>query len=563
MKKQWWHDKTAYQIYPKSFQDSNGDGIGDLPGIISRLDVLKELGVDIIWLSPIYLSPLADQGYDIADYFGIDPRFGTMEDMDRLLLEAKKRGMYVLMDLVVNHCSDEHVWFRKACEDPFGPYGKFFYIERSEDGKLPCNWRSYFGGPVWDRLPGHEDLYYLHLFHRKQPDLNWENPLLREEVYKMINWWLDRGLAGFRIDAIINIKKALPFRDYPADRADGLSSVQNMLREARGVGTFLGELRDRTFAPHGAFTVGEVFDEREEDLPDFIGENGYFSSMFDFAPNIFGNDRSGWHRRIDITPDDYRDCVFATQKKIGDTGFISNIIENHDEPRGVSRYLPEGEADPAGKKLLAAMYFLVRGLPWIYQGQEIGMENVPLRSIDEVDDISSIDAYRVALEDGLTEEEALACVEKYGRDNARTPFQWEGTGNAGFTTGTPWLRVGPDCGRINLASQREDPDSLWNFYRRLIRLRKDPRWKETLVWGELVPCFETRHNIMAYLRKSEGQTLMIIGNFDRQPQMLPLPSACRQVLLSNLPKTLFRGGGIELAGHQAVVLELEPEASVK
>ena len=301
MKKQWWHDKTAYQIYPKSFQDSNGDGIGDLPGIISRLDVLKELGVDIIWLSPIYVSPLADQGYDIADYFGIDPRFGTMEDMDRLLLEAKKRGMYVLMDLVVNHCSDEHVWFRKACEDPFGPYGRFFYIERSEDGKLPCNWRSYFGGPVWDRLPGHEDLYYLHLFHRKQPDLNWENPLLREEVYKMINWWLDRGLAGFRIDAIINIKKALPFRDYPADRADGLSSVQNMLREARGVGTFLGELRDRTFAPHGAFTVGEVFDEREEDLPDFIGENGYFSSMFDFASNIFGNDRSGWHRRIDIT----------------------------------------------------------------------------------------------------------------------------------------------------------------------------------------------------------------------------------------------------------------------
>ena len=383
MKKQWWHTKTAYQIYPKSFYDSNGDGIGDLQGIIRKLDYLKYLGIDIIWLSPIYVSPLADQGYDIADYYDIDPRFGTMEDMDQLLREAKKRDMYVRMDLVVNHCSDEHIWFKKACEDPDGRYGKYFYIETVKPGeKLPCNWRSYFGGPVWEKLPGHEDKYYLHVFHKKQPDLNWENPLLREEVYKMVNWWLDRGLAGFRIDAIINIKKALPFKDYPADREDGLARIDQMLHEAKGVGVFLGELRDRCFAPHKAFTVGEVFNEKPEELPDFIGDDGYFSSMFDFEETVFGSSPDGWHKNLDITPDDYRDCVFRTQKKIGDIAFISNIIENHDEPRGVSRYLPEGQQDDASKKLLATVYFLVKGLPWIYQGQELGMENTSFAGID-------------------------------------------------------------------------------------------------------------------------------------------------------------------------------------
>lgn len=234
MKKKWWHDKTAYQIYPKSFMDSNGDGIGDLRGVINKLDYLKELGVDIVWLSPIYRSPLADQGYDISDYYDIDPRFGTMDDMDELISEAKKRDMYIVMDLVVNHCSDEHEWFKKACEDPDGPYGKFFYIKDYKEGdKLPCNWRSYFGGPCWDKLPGHDDKIYLHVFHKKQPDLNWENPELRKEVYKMINWWLDKGLGGFRIDAIINIKKKLPFSDYPVDREDGLSGIFNMLAEAK------------------------------------------------------------------------------------------------------------------------------------------------------------------------------------------------------------------------------------------------------------------------------------------------------------------------------------------
>ena len=559
MQRKWWHEKVAYQIYPKSFYDSNGDGIGDIRGIIEKLDYLKELGVDIVWLSPCYVSPLADQGYDIADYYNIDPRFGTLADMDELIAEAKKRDMGIVMDLVVNHCSDEHEWFKKACEDPEGPYGKYFYIVTVQDGKLPCNWRSYFGGPVWDKLPGHEDKYYLHVFHKKQPDLNWENPALREEIYKMINWWLDRGLAGFRIDAIINIKKALPFRSYPADREDGLCGVHNMLHEAKGVGEFLGEMRDRTFAPHGAFTVGEVFNEKEEELPDFIGDNGYFSSMFDFAEAVFGSDRQGWHRSLDITPDDYRNCVFAAQKKIGDIGFISNIIENHDEPRGVSRYLPEGEADPTSKKFLATMYFLVRGLPWIYQGQEIGMENVHLHSIDEVDDIASIDNYAVALRDGVSEKEALHFVEKYGRDNARTPFQWDDTPHAGFTSGQPWLRVNPNYTSINLASQLKDESSVFRYYQKLIALRKNPAYKEALVYGEMIPCLEDYSRVMAYLRRSGHQTILVIGNYQKEPRELPLPSACRKVLLSNLPQTDVKGSRIRLEGYQAVVMEIEAD----
>lgn len=556
MKKQWWHGKTAYQIYPKSFFDTNGDGIGDLQGVIRKLDYLKDLGVDIVWLSPCYVSPLADQGYDIADYYAIDPRFGTMEDMDQLLAEAKKRDMYILMDLVVNHCSDEHEWFKKACEDPFGKYGKFFYIEQVKDGKLPCNWRSYFGGPVWEKLPGHDDLYYLHVFHKKQPDLNWENPELREEIYKMMNWWLDRGLAGFRIDAIINIKKALPFKDYPADREDGLCSVHNMLHEAKGVGVFLGEMRDRTFKPHNSFSVGEVFNEKEEELPDFIGDDGYFSSMFDFAETVFGQSGDGWHASSGITPDDYRNCVFATQRKIGQIGYISNIIENHDEPRGVSRYIPEGEATPAAKKMLATVYFLLRGLPWIYQGQEIGMENIKLNSIDEVDDISSIDNYKVALAAGVSEKEALHMIELYGRDNARTPFQWNASENAGFTTGTPWLRVNPNYTQINLAAQKDDPDSIFQYYRALSRLRKDPAYQETLVYGAFIPYLEDHHNVMAYLRRTDDQTILVIANYQTQPQTLPLPGKVNRILLANTGNVSIQNGQIDLEGYQAVVLEL-------
>lgn len=556
MERKWWHGKVAYQIYPKSFCDSNGDGIGDLRGIISKLDYLKELGVDIVWLSPIYCSPLADQGYDISDYYNIDPRFGTMDDMDELLTEAKKRNISILMDLVVNHCSDEHEWFKKACEDPDGKYGKYFYIEDIRDGKLPCNWRSYFGGSVWEPLPGHPDKCYLHLFHKKQPDLNWENPELREEVYKMVNWWLDKGLGGFRIDAIINIKKVLPWKDYPVDRSDGLSAIQNMLAEATGIGDFLRELRDRCFTPHHAFTAGEVFNEKPGELPDFIGDDGYFSTMYDFNESSFGAGPHGWYDSAQITPDDYRRCCFESQKKIGNIGFLSNIIENHDQPRGVSHYLLDEDRCDAAKKLLATMNVMLRGLPFLYQGQELGMENTAFHSIDEVDDISTLDQYKVALQDGLTPEKALAAVARRSRDNARTPFQWSADAHAGFTSGEPWLRVNPNYRTLNLEAQREDPDSVYQYYRKLLRLRKDPAYAETIVYGDLIPVWEDRHNLMAYYRKSDTQTLLVAGNWQREPQTISLEHGFQTVLLNNLDSIDTDGNEITLKGYQALILEL-------
>ncbi|WP_343084861.1 alpha-glucosidase [Blautia producta] len=556
MQRKWWHGKVAYQIYPKSFYDSNGDGIGDLPGIISKLDYLKDLGVDIIWISPIYASPFADQGYDISDYYKIDPSFGTMEDMDRLLKEAEDRGMYILMDLVVNHCSDEHQWFEKACADPVGEYGNFFYIEDRKEGELPCNWRSYFGGSVWEPLPGHPDKQYMHLFHKKQPDLNWENKAVREEVYKNINWWLDKGLGGFRIDAIINIKKKLPYKDYPVDRADGLSLIDHMLEDATGVGEFLAEMRDRTFKPHDAFTVGEVFNEKEEEIPDFIGDNGYFSSMFDFAQTSFGKSEKGWYDCKQITPDDYKRCCFHSQKRVGDIGFLSNIIENHDEPRGVSYYIPEGDCCDTSKKMLAALYFMLKGLPFIYQGQEIGMENLGVIPLEEVDDISALDQYHVALEAGFSEEEALKIMATYNRDNARSPMQWNSSKNAGFSTGKPWLLLNSNYTRINVESQIHDENSVYSFYKALIALRKNPEYQETVVYGELVPYLEERHNLMSYFRKGH-KNLLVIGNYQNEEQTIELPAACKKVLINNYPDLNLADNVITLHGYQAIVLELE------
>ena len=619
MKKQWWHDKVAYQIYPKSFYDSNADGIGDIPGIIEKLDYLKDLGVDIIWLSPVYRSPLADQGYDISDYYNIDPSFGTMDDMDRLLAEAKKRDLHIVMDLVVNHCSDEHEWFKKACADPEGEYGQYFYLRKLKKGEnlkadtdseinpvtdpetvcksgessgtasvaagrnrsegektafdvcspdgfvLPCNWRSYFGGPVWEKLPGHEDWFYLHVFHKKQPDLNWENPRVREEIYTMINWWLDRGLAGFRIDAIINIKKALPFRSYAPDRADGLCTIGRMLQEASGVGDFLGEMRDRTFKPHHAFTVGEVFNEKAEELPAFIGDNGYFSSMFDFSETVWGNSHAGWHKNKSIMPDDYRQCLFDTQEKVSDIGFISNIIENHDEPRGVSRYIPpqdmqsmDDEMRITAKKALAAVYFFVKGLPWIYQGQEIGMENYPLHSIDEVDDIASLDAWNVMRSQGVSEEDALRAIERNGRDNARTPFQWSAAPAAGFTTGRPWLQVNPNFTEINLEQQITDPASVFHYYKKLIALRKNPQYCQTLIYGSFEPWLADQSRVISYLRCSSGQTILVLSNYEKETRTLPLPAPAKKVLLDNcagndLP---INDCKVTLSGYRTLVLEL-------
>lgn len=557
MERKWWHGKTAYQIYPKSFCDSDGDGIGDLQGIISKLDYLQELGVEIVWLSPVYRSPLVDQGYDISDYYSIDPRFGSMADMDELIARAREHGISIVMDLVVNHCSDEHEWFRRACQNPEGPYGRFFYIRDWHEGEpLPCNWRSYFGGPCWDLLPGHTDKIYFHAFHKRQPDLNWENPALRQEIYKMINWWLQKGLGGFRIDAIINIKKLLPFRDFPADRDDGLCAIQTMLARAEGVKDFLQELVRETFRRYDAFTVGEVFDEKPEDLPQIIGENGFFSSMFDFSQKLLGQDRRGWYLCRRPTAEEYKKAAFAAQAKAANIGFYSNIIENHDQPRGVSHYLPQGERSDAAKKLLGGLNFLLRGLPFLYQGQEIGMENRDDWTLAEFDDIGTLDQYRVALRAGCRPEQALAALAHYSRDNARTPFQWDGSEGAGFSAGTPWMPLHPNYRQLNLAGQRGRPDSVYEFYRRLIALRRSPDYAETLVYGETLPWLSEQHNLMAYLRRGE-RTLLVAGNFQAEEQDMLLPGPVRALLLNNLESFSQNGESVHLLPWQLLVLELE------
>ena len=556
MKKEWWQEKVAYQIYPKSFKDTKGNGIGDIKGIIEKLDYLKELGIDIIWISPCFLSPLADQGYDIADYYKIDPRFGSNEDMEELISEAKKRDMYILLDLVVNHCSDEHEWFRKAVADPKGPFAKYFYFEEGVDGHEPNNWRSYFGGSVWEKVEGTENTYYLHLFHKKQPDLNWENPELREEIYKMINWWLDKGIAGFRIDAILNIKKVFPLRghDFPVDRDDGLSNCTRMITEAEGIGDFLGEMRDRCFKPHHAFSVGEVFNETEAQIPEFIGENGYFSSMFDFRAHSSARSELGWYDAGIVTPNMYRDACFLTQKLVNPVGFISTIIENHDEPRGVSFYIPKEDLSEKAKKFLATMQMLQRGLPFIYQGQEIGMENVVLTSIREVDDISTLDEYEVCLREGFSEEEALRIVNRYSRDNARTPVQWDSSKNAGFTTGTPWLPLNPNYKKINVAEQEKDPESVLSYYKKLTALRKNPEYKETMVYGDFVPFMADEDRLMAFYRKGE-KTLLILGNYRKEERELELPAPVKKLVLSNAEPQIT-GRKIILSGYEATILEL-------
>ena len=536
MQKKWWHDKVAYQIYPKSFCDTNGDGIGDLRGIISKLDYLKELGVDIIWLSPIYKSPFVDQGYDISDYYAIAEEFGTMEEFDELLAEAKKRDMYLIMDLVVNHCSDKHEWFQKALADPDGPYADYFYFRKGKNGNPPSNYRSYFGGNCWEPVLG-SDKYYFHMFAKEQPDLNWENPKLREEIYRMINWWLDKGLAGFRIDAIINIKKDLAFPDMEPDGDDGLASCWRMVENVEGVDELLEDLKNHTFAKKDAFTVGEVFNIGVEDLPDFIGENGHFSTIFDFSAHMLSDGEHGWYDAPPISFDAWKKAITDSQMRVQNVGFEANIIENHDEPRGVSRFLQDYAQNADGAKMLGTVSVLLRGIPFIYQGQEIGMQNARWNSVDEFDDISTKDQYRMAREAGLSDAEALAVCSVMSRDNARTPMQWKDAPQAGFTSGTPWLKVNDNYPVINVEKEEEQPDSVLHYYRKLIALRKSGEYRELFTYGKFEPAYENADHVMAYYRILQGRRVLVAANFGTDTIELDWEVPAKKVLLSNKKRT--------------------------
>lgn len=553
MEKDWWKGKVAYQIYPKSFKDSNGDGVGDLKGITEKLDYLQDLGIDILWLSPIYKSPFIDQGYDISDYYAIDPIFGTMEDMEELIAEGKKRGISIIMDLVVNHCSSHHEWFQKALADPDGPYADYFYFIESD--KEPNNWESYFGGSVWEPVPG-TNKYYLHSFHKDQPDLNWQNPVVREEIYKMINWWLDKGIAGFRIDAIINIKKDLEWRSLPSDRDNGLVPVPESLVNAQPIEPFLKELKERTFAKYNAFTVGEVFNETDEELHFFIGKDGVFSSIFDFKQTMLGQEGKGWFDHSLPTADELKESIFQAHERADSIGVLSTIIENHDEPRGVSHYIAEGPVNDTSKKALGTIQILRKGIPFIYQGQEIGMENQVFESVEDFDDIATINGYHVAKEAGLSEEEALAAIAKYSRDNARTPMQWSAEPGLGFSDGSAWLISPKPNVAINVEDQEKDPNSILNYYRQLTALYRHPLYGNTIRFGDMIPAYRDRENIIAFERRGDKR-LLVVSNFQNRQATLELPAPIKTVVLNNTAG-LFQEGDqvLELTPYQTVVLEL-------
>ena len=560
MEKKWWHDKVAYQIYPKSFLDTKGDGIGDLRGIISKLDYLKKLGIDIIWLSPIYKSPFVDQGYDIADYYAIAEEFGTMEEFDELLAEAKKRDMHIIMDLVINHCSDKHEWFQKALADPEGEYADYFYFREGKNGNPPSNYRSYFGGSCWEPVPG-TDKYYFHMFAKEQPDLNWENPKLRQKLYDMINWWLEKGLSGFRIDAIINIKKDLKFPDFEPDGADGMAGCWKMVESVDGVGELLEDLKKNTFQKYDAFTVGEVFNMKADELPEFIGENGHFSTIFDFSAHCLSDGEHGWYDAPKMEFSKWRKAIFQSQMETQKYGFKANIIENHDEPRGVSRFLPAYAQTPAGAKMLGTVNLLLRGIPFIYQGQEIGMKNAKWNSIDEFDDISTKDQYQIARKAGLSDREAMEACNRMSRDNARTPMQWTSEENAGFTKGTAWLKINPDYKEINVEDQQNNPDSVLNYYRKLIALRKSDEFKNVFTYGEFIPEYEEMDHIQAFYRKDAAKCILVAANFGTDAASIELKGNVKRVLMSNQKNETvdYTKNRLNLKSREVVVLEMEME----
>ena len=555
MKKQWWHDKVAYQIYPKSFYDTNGDGIGDIPGIIEKIPYLEKLGIDILWISPMFKSPMVDNGYDISDYYAIDPMFGTMDDMEKLIQEAKKRGISILMDLVVNHCSSEHSWFQKAMKNPDGPYGSYFYIKDGKDGKVPTNWRSYFGGSVWEKVPGYDNKFYLHSFAKEQPDLNWENPTVREKIYEMICWWMDKGLGGFRIDAIMNIKKDLTWSDLPADGSDGLADVYKVTGKVDGIGDFLLEMKHRCFDPYDGLAIGEAMFIKEDIVKDFIGDDGYFSTIFAFEPcHAY---RKGKDYKDYLWPqpfDDWRAETFHNQKLIANAGFEANIIENHDQPRGSSLFIAEEDYGFYSVSALAMIVICQRGLPFLYQGQEIGMFNRKW-NLKEFNDLETLNQYEIAVKAGMKEEEALEMAGHHSRDNARTPMQWNHGKNAGFTKGIPWMPVNENYKEINVEDEEDEYGSILNFYRRLIAFRKSKEYREVFTYGTMEPMYESQDHIFAYARKDGKKKLVLICNFSNQPSKVLLKETYENVVFVNYEQTTIIGNELMLKPYEAVVFE--------
>ncbi|MDQ0254624.1 oligo-1,6-glucosidase/alpha-glucosidase [Evansella vedderi] len=530
MKQKWWKEAIAYQIYPRSFMDSNGDGIGDIQGIISKLDYIKNLGIDVIWICPIFSSPNDDNGYDISDYKGIMDEFGTMDDFDQLLKEVHSRGMKLILDLVINHTSDEHPWFIESRSSKDNPYRDYYIWHPGKNGKEPNNWESIFGGSAWEYDEKTKE-YYMHVFSRKQPDLNWENPKVRKDLYDMVNWWLDKGIDGFRVDAISHIKKVPGFPDLPNPKKKKYVPSFKGHMNRPGIHVFLEELKRETFANYDIMTVGEANGVKVEQADEWVGEeNGCFNMIFQFEHlGLWGKSVEGG---LDI--DTLKETFTKWQKGLDGIGWNALFLENHDQPRSVSTWGNDKEYWDQSAKCLATMFFLMQGTPFIYQGQEIGMTNVKFNSIEDYNDVAIKNLYYNELEEGKTHEEIMEVIWKNGRDNSRTPMQWSSEENAGFTTGTPWLKINPNYKEINVEQSIKDPQSIYHYYKKLIELRKE---NDVLIYGSYDLILEDHEKIFAYTMTLHGEEVIVLTNLFAEEADFALPATIakksKHLLISN------------------------------
>ncbi len=555
MERKWWHDSVVYQIYPRSFKDSNGDGIGDLVGIIEKLDYLKELGIDVIWLSPVYDSPNDDNGYDIRDYEAIMAEFGTMADFDRLLDQAHERGIKIVMDLVVNHSSDEHAWFAESRKSKDNPY-RDYYIWRSanEDGTLPNNWGSIFSGPAWE-LDETTNEYFLHLFSKKQPDLNWENEKLRQEVYQMITRWLDRGIDGFRMDVINLISKTpgLPDATVPPGALYG-DGGQHYINGPR-IHEFLKEMNDASFGQYDVLTVGEMPGATTEDAILYTDpERKEVNMVFTFEHMDLDSGPGG---KWDVQPfnlQKLKENFTKWQVALHEKGWNSLYWNNHDQPRVVSRFGDDTTYRVESAKMLATLLHLLKGTPYIYQGEEIGMTNVAFESIEEYEDIEIRNMWKERTEQGASPAELLRAVHIKGRDNARTPIQWDATEHGGFTTGTPWLKVNPNYPSINVEQALADSDSIFYYYKQLIALRHQ---HDLIVYGEYALILEEETDVYAYTRTYENETWYVYCSFSKDKVTVPLSHDTSDSVIGNYNESpLVSKEELVLRPYEAIVYRI-------
>lgn len=572
--KKWWKKEVGYQIYPRSFYDSNNDGIGDLNGITAKLDYLKELGITLIWVCPIFKSPMDDNGYDISDYYDVNPEFGIKEDLEKLIAEAEKRGIKVILDLVINHTSDEHEWFLEALKNPESKYRNYYIFKRGKNGLPPTNWRSHFGGSAWEKVEGEADengneMYYLHLFTKKQPDLNWENPEVRKELYKMVNYWLEKGIAGFRVDAINSIKKDENYLDLPVDGADGLAYNVKYTLNQPGIEEFLSELAKETFKKYNCMTVAETPMLEYERYNDFIGADGFFSMIFDFSYADLDMTKGGFYYSLrDIPTIELRDAIFESQLTQQKYGWGAPFLENHDLPRSLNKFFGE-KSNETNAKLLGNVFFFLRGTPFIYQGQEIGMDNFVRKDISEFDDIASKDQYQRALGEKFSTEEALYFVNKRSRDNSRTPMQWNESKNAGFSENENvklWIKLTGSQAVTNVKNQLNDENSIFAHYKKMIDLRQNGKYSDCLIYGDFIPVPLENEKIIAYVRKYGNQKILCISNFSELKQEVKLSEIAKvleekeitikEILINNFDKIENDKKKLNLEGFQSLLVEI-------